>query len=142
MKKLKFVPGIIGLVASLVWIFLRRRYAPHDHETVAALVTWWRAQFAYAILVFIVMALAFFLPFFRKLRPAVLLSSVCNLFMTCMLFAIHIAISDPLVQPQLASIGLGCVPSSLLVLTIIWAVAFFYLFGTEVDRSLRPSQAI
>lgn len=142
MRKLKLVPGIIGLVAGLVWIFLRRRYAPHNYETVEGLVTWWRAQFGYAILVFVVLALAFFLPFFRKLRPAVLLSSICNLFMTCMLFAIHIAMSDPSVQPQLASIGLGWMPFLLLVLTIIWAAAFFYLFGTEVDRSLRSTQTI
>lgn len=142
MRNLKLLPGMIGLVAGLVWISLRRHYAPHDHETVAALVTWWRAQFEYAILVFIILALAFFVPFLRRLRPAILLSSICNLFMTCMLFAIHIATSDPLVQPQLAHIGIGWVPSLLLVLTIIWAVVFFYLFGTEVDRSLRSTKTI
>jgi hypothetical protein len=140
MRKLKFVPGMIGLVAGLVWIFLRRHYAPHDHVTVEALVVWWRAQLAYAVSVFVLLAAAFFLPFLRKLRPAVLLSSICNLFMTCALFAIHIAMSDPLVRADLARVGLDWVPTFLLVLAVVWALVFFYLFGTEVDRSLRPPQ--
>jgi len=141
MRKLKFVPGMIGLLAGLVWIFLRRHYAPHDNVTVEALVVWWRAQLAYAVSVFVLLAAAFFLPFLRKLRPAVLLSSICNLFMTCALFAIHVAMSDPLVRPDLARVGLGWLPTGLLVLAVVWAGAFFYLFGTEVDRSLRSSQS-
>jgi hypothetical protein len=142
MRKLKFVPGMIGLTAGLVWIVLRRHYAPHDNVTVEALVVWWRAQLTYAVSIFVLLAAAFFLPFLRKLRPAVLLSSICNLFMTCTLFAIHTATSDPVLLPQLARIGLGCVPSSMLVLTVIWAVVFFYLFSTEVDRSLRSTHTV
>ena len=140
MRKLKFIPGMIGLVAGVIWILLRRHYAPHDHATVESLVVWWQAQLAYAAAVFVLLATAFFLPVFRKLKPAVLLSSICNLFMTCVLFAIHIAMSDPLVRADLARVGLGWLPTGLLVMAVVWAGVFFYLFGTEVDRSLRSSQ--
>jgi hypothetical protein len=109
--------------------------------TETALARWWRIEFAYGGAFLLLLGLGLFLPFGKILRKSVLVTSIANLFMTGLLFGLHFVTADSLVQPVLSRLGLGWLSPALLALAIVWAVVFFYLFGTEVDASQRRAES-
>lgn len=87
------------------------------------------------------LAAGLFLPFARRLKKSVLVSSIANLFMTGLLFGLHFVTADSLVQPGLSRLGLNWLSPTFQVLGIVWGIVFFYLFGTEVDASQRTTES-
>ena len=134
--RLRFVLAFFALAVSLGWVFLRHEYGPHGEDIAErALASWWRIEFAYGGAFLSVLAVALFLPFFRRLKKSVLVASIANLFMTGLLFGLHFVASDSSVQPVLARFGLGWLSPTFLALGVIWGVMFFYVFATEVDTA-------
>jgi len=140
--KLRIVLALFALGVSLGWVFLRHAYAPSGQNvTGTALANWWRIEFAYGGGFLVLLALALFLPFGRRLKRSVLVSSIANLLMTGLLFGLHFVTADSLVQPVLSRLGLGWLSPSFLILGIVWGVVFFYLFATEVDASQHRAES-
>jgi hypothetical protein len=136
--RLRIVVALFALGVSLGWVFLRHAYAPRsENVTWTALANWWRIEFAYGGGFLVLLALALFLPFGRRLKRSVLVSSIANLLMTGLLFEFHFVTADSLVQPVLSRVGLSWLSPTFFILGIVWSVVFFYLFATEVDASQR-----
>src|SRR6266581_4453795 len=83
----RFPAYLVGIVGVLLFELVRLEYGPKgEHVTVGVLARWWLAQFAYFAAVFIVFMGLFLLPLRKRLRRRTFVTSVCNLFMACMLF--------------------------------------------------------
>src|SRR5579862_8726370 len=88
--RLRFVLALFALAVSLGWVFLRHAYAPRGENVAGtALARWWRIEFAYGGAFLVLLGLGLFLPFGKRLRRSVLITSIANLFMTGLLFGLH-----------------------------------------------------
>jgi hypothetical protein len=131
----RLIPGIIGLLAFLVWFYIDKESLSLTQYSPETLAKRWCEIAAYLGLLFGLISVTLLFAFRKRMKPGAIVLTILNVTTAWAFVTLYFIFSDRLAYP--AFVQLGIIPIRWLFLLggVAWSIVAFYLFARTVDAS-------